>query len=122
MLSDDTDDSVINSAIQSGRKLILSDAGKLILNYPKIMKNGICSTSTDQTFRNIIKTDSAVKKKPALVMPTLSPAKNAALKTNKVIKILSAEEFNKMCGGKGANAASAFKKVLSDSAQNGSIR
>lgn len=30
MLPDDTDSSMINSALQSGRKLILSDAGKLI--------------------------------------------------------------------------------------------
>lgn len=120
MIPDDTDNTVINSALQSGRKLILSDAGKLILNYPKGTKNGI--SSVDHPLHNIMKTDNAVKKKPALVMPTLSPNKNTALKTNKVIKILSAEEFNKMCGGKGGSAATAIKKVLSDSSQNGSVR
>lgn len=120
MIPDDTDNTVLNSALQSGRKLILSDAGKLILNYPKGTKNG--TNSTDHFLHNIMKADSAARKKPPLMVPALSPPKNAALKTNKVIKILSAEEFNKMCGGKGGNAATTFKKVLSDSPQNGSLR
>lgn len=120
MLPDDTDNTLINSALQSGRKLILSDAGKLILNYPKGARNGISGMSASElSLHNIIKTESAIKKKPALVMPALSPAKGAtALKTNKVIKILSAEEFTKMCGAKGPN--NTFKKV--ESLQNGSVR
>lgn len=120
MLPDDTENSLINSALQSGRKLILSDAGKLILNYPKGGKNGFSGTSPSElSLHNIIKTESAIKKKPALVMPALSPAKNAtALKTNKVIKILSAEEFTKMCGAKGSN--NTFKRV--EGLPNGSVR
>lgn len=120
MLPDDTDNTLINSALQSGRKLILSDAGKLLLNYSKGTRNGISGMSASElSLHNIIKTESAIKKKPALVMPALSPAKGAtALKTNKVIKILSAEEFTKMCGAKGPN--NTFKKV--ESLQNGSVR
>lgn len=108
MLPDDTDNSLINSALQSGRKLVLSDAGKMILNYPKTtIKNG----APDQMLQNIMRpTDAGAMKRKAIMM---SPIKGAGLKTNKVIKLLTAEEFSKMCGNKGANNAT-FKKIVND--------
>lgn len=117
MLPDDVDNTIINSALQSGRKLILSDAGKqLILNYPK---TGASSTSTSIGDRTIaahmdfIKTESgAIKRKSSAVLMPNMPSKTGALKTNKVIKILSAEEFNKMCAGKMSNTA--FKNLPTD--------
>lgn len=121
MLPEDTDNTMINSALQSGRKLILSDAGKLILNYPKTVKNGAGSTSiTEQIMKNVIRTENAVKRKTSVVAPVISPAKNPGLKTNKVIKILSAEEFNKMCGNKSAN--NTFRKVVNDNIHSANIR
>lgn len=124
---DDADNTIINSALQSGRKLILSDAGKqLILNYPKAVKTGASSTSTSTvdrttaTHTEFIKTESGgiKRKSPALLMPNMQP-KTGSLKTNKVIKILSAEEFNKMCAGKITN--NAFKKLPADAlTSNGS--
>lgn len=117
---DDADNTIINSALQSGRKLILSDAGKqLILNYPKAVKTGASSTSTSTVDRTIathtefIKTESGgiKRKSPALLVPNMQ-SKTGSLKTNKVIKILSAEEFNKMCAGKMTN--NAFKKLPTD--------
>lgn len=122
MLPEDTDNTLINSALQSGRKLILSDAGKLILNYPKTIKNGVGggASMTEQLLHNVIRTEGAIKRKPAIVAPVISPSKNAGLKTNKVIKILSAEEFNKMCGNKGAN--NTFRKVVNDNVQSANIK
>lgn len=126
ILPDDTDNSIIHSALQSGRKLILSDAGKMILNYPNAtnIKNG----TPDQMLQNMIRATDAgpIKRKAIMVGPAMvSPGKGAALKTNKVIKLLSAEEFNKMCGNKGANNATTFKKLVNDnssSAQNTNVR
>lgn len=127
---DDAENTIINSALQSGRKLILSDAGKqLILNYPKTVKPGPPSTSTSTTgsgdrtiasHADFIRSESgAMKRKmPAMLMPNVQP-KTGSLKTNKVIKILSAEEFNKMCAGKITN--NAFKKLPADAlTSNGS--
>lgn len=115
---DDADNTIINSALQSGRKLILSDAGKqLISNYPKTVKTGASSTTTSTGDRTIathtefVKSESgAMKRKaPAILMPN---KQTGSLKTNKVIKILSAEEFNRMCAGKMTN--NAFKKLPTD--------
>lgn len=72
MLPDDTDNSMINSALQSGRKLILSDAGKLILNDPKTTKYAV-SSGSEQMLHNVIRTDSAIKRKPAVTAPVISP-------------------------------------------------
>lgn len=127
---DDADNTIINSALQSGRKLVLSDAGKqLILNYPKAVKTGASSTSTSTMDRTIathtefIKTESGgiKRKSPALLMPNMQ-SKTGSLKTNKVIKILSAEEFNKMCAGK--MTSNAFKNLPTDglTSNGGGIR
>lgn len=124
MLPDDADNTIINSALQSGRKLILSDAGKqLILNYPKTMKTGTSSSgmTTIPTHTDFMKSDNGAmkRKSPAVVMPNMQSKTSGALKTNKVIKILSAEEFNKMCAGKMPN--NAFKKLPADAlTSNGS--
>lgn len=116
---DDTENTIINSALQSGRKLILSDAGKqLILNYQKTTKvgDGLNTLGPDT---NLIRMENgAIKRKPSTML--MSNVPTTSLKTNKVIKILSAEEFNKMCGGKMAN--NTFKKVSADSINNGAIR
>lgn len=93
---DDADNTIVNSALQSGRKLMLTDAGKqLIRNYQKPSKLDIINDV------NIIKSDeNALKRKAPAVVISNMQQKSGALKTNKVIKILSAEEFNKMWGGK----------------------
>lgn len=145
---DDTDSTLLNSALQSGRKLVLSDAGKLILNDPKFKKimplvqtskppSLVTTSSVTATVShsdgaippNTIELEQFRKQKPILMpFPNSGVANNNAttnsktlpLKTNKVIKILSAEEFKQMCG---ANASSStLKKISSDSFQNGQIK
>lgn len=118
---EDTDNSIINSALQSGRKLILSDAGKqLILNYPKSFKSEASNVNALITDQMIATQNGAFKRKASAVLMPNIPAKNASLKTNKVIKILTAEEFNKMCGGKVSNTT--FKKISTESLNNGALR
>lgn len=117
---DDADNTIINSALQSGRKLILSDAGKqLILNYPKVMKTGASSTTTT-SIADLIRTESGIKRKASAVLVSNTPPKTASLKTNKVIKILSAEEFNRMCAGKMTN--NALKKMPADIVASNGLR
>lgn len=146
---DDTDSTLLNSALQSGRKLVLSDAGKLILNDPKFKKimpvvhtskpppslistsavTATVSHSDGAIPPNTIKLEQFRKQRPIL-MPfpnsgvtnnnVVASSKTLPLKTNKVIKILSAEEFKQMCG---ANSSSnTLKKISSDSFQNGQIK
>lgn len=145
---DDTDSTLLNSALQSGRKLVLSDAGKLILNDPKFKKimpvvhtskpPSLISTSSvtatvshsDGTIPpNTIKLEQFRKQKPVLMpFPNTGATNNnmaasskaLPLKTNKVIKILSAEEFKQMCGANASN--NTLKKISSDSFQNGHIK
>lgn len=111
--SDNTDNSLITSAIQSGRKLVLSEAGKIVLNDPKFRKILMDKQTTSTTIRknqifdgnhhNKIET-----KKPGIMVQN----KNFPLTTHKVIKILSAEQFKQMCDG---GLSSAFKKNSFDS-------
>ena len=153
---DDTDNTLLNSALQSGRKLVLSDAGKLILNDPKFKRvlpspintvsncAAVASTTpqllqlsattnnltpviavnqsaatTTTTAAGSVKLE-GIRKKPSILMSTgggvglggsIVSKPNLPLKTNKVIKILSAEEFKQMCG---ANNTSTLKKISTD--------
>lgn len=144
---DDTDSTLLNSALQSGRKLVLSDAGKLILNDPKFKKimpvvqtskppSLISTSSVTATVSqsdgaippNSIKLEQFRKQKP-IVMPfpnsgltnnIVARSKTLPLKTNKVIKILSAEEFKLMCGAN--TSTNTLKKISSDTFQNGQIK
>lgn len=105
---EDTETSLISSALESGRKLVLSEGGKLLLNDTKFKKNNIFdspilpTSQTNEVLTNSVK----ITKKPQLILPN---TKNMPLmKTNKVIKILSAEEFKQMCGGDVTNALKKF--------------
>lgn len=152
-MQDDTDSTLLNSALQSGRKLVLSDAGKMILNDPKFRKNiplvrAAATTSSAAvqnappplTFNNAsaqpsntIRFDQLRKQKPPPIIlqqsggggggggiVTTAANKGMPLKTNKVIKILSAEEFKQMCG---ANASgSTLKKISAESFHNGQLK
>lgn len=107
---DDTETSLISSALESGRKLVLSEGGKLLLNDTKFKKNNIFDSpilTTNQSSSNDILTNSVkIAKKQQIIIPN---NKNMPLmKTNKVIKILSAEEFKQMCGGDVTNALKKF--------------
>lgn len=143
---DDTDSTLLNSALQSGRKLVLSDAGKMILNDPKFRKNIPVVRSQPQqqqsspnppppplTFNmtsnlsNTMNLEQLRKQKPPMVLQPAATAssqsagvKGLPLKTNKVIKILSAEEFKQMCG---ANASgNTLKKISAESFHNGQLK
>lgn len=153
---DDTDSTLLNSALQSGRKLVLSDAGKLILNDPKFRKTlpstvsqppPLVSTSMSVTqqavstvpfqtgtlkFENLRKkpvftpvtqqalTNGTVVSNNTTTSTNSTTGKSMPLKTNKVIKILSAEEFKLMCGnGVGGNT---LKKISTESFPNGPIK
>lgn len=124
MLPEDNDNSVISSALQSGLKLQLSDVGKqLILNYSKSMSNPMTPETIIQSQSNLNKSLESIDKRkstPALVMTNNTASRAPPLKTNKVIKILSAEEFNKMCAAKVPNAT--FRKVSQESINNGFVR
>lgn len=106
---EDTETSLISSALESGRKLVLSEGGKLLLNDTKFKKNNIFDSpilSTSQTNDVLTNPVKIAAKKPQLILPN---TKNMPLmKTNKVIKILSAEEFKQMCGGDVTNALKKF--------------
>lgn len=105
---EDTETSLISSALESGRKLVLSEGGKLLLNDTKFKKNNIFDSpilTTSQT-NDVLTNSVKIAKKPQLIIPN---NKNMPLmKTNKVIKILSAEEFKQMCGGDVTNALKKF--------------
>lgn len=170
---EDTDDTLLNSALQSGRRLVLSGAGKLILNDPKykpLMAAAtarpaagpvmpVASSNTSPTKKTIFVPASTLSngsnqirfdtlRKKAIFMPSKSmvgggvptpigtvaqpasatvatrPAVSTAampLKTNKVIKILTAEEFKEMCGAKAA-AGSTLKKISTESFQKGALK
>lgn len=183
---EDTDGTLLNSALQSGRRLVLSSAGKLILNDPKykpvmtaprpiptaavasvvnqqqhtspgkrtqfVPAASVSTLNNNHNIHNNGAHSSGVRfetlrKKPTLFMPSKSTtiggggvvqssammagaattssmaASNPALplKTNKVIKILSAEEFKQMCGANAA-AGSTLKKISTESFQKGQLK
>lgn len=112
---DDADNTIVNSALQSGRKLMLTDAGKqLIRNYQKATKMDPSISRVETNLQtNFMKSENyALKRKAPAVVISNMQQKAGALKTNKVIKILSAEEFNKMWGGK--VPGNAIRKISSD--------
>lgn len=157
---EDADGTLLNSALQSGRKLVISDAGKLILNDPKFKRvfsteqhkfsapnpSSIVSTlprsaplptsgvprpipkfTANGIPSNAIRLEQ-LRKKPTAVNPPPGAASNKPmmaanglpLKTNKVIKILSAEEFKQMCGANSSN--NTLKRISTESLQNGSLK
>lgn len=115
-MQEDTDNTLITSALQSGRQLVLSDAGKLLLNDPKFRRSigpigrqsNVVSNSTSTKTTPLTRPNTGpstfkfeyVKKKPSILTPN---AKAMPLETNKVIKILSAEEFKLMVGNNTGN-------------------
>lgn len=98
-MQEDTDNTLITSALQSGRQLVLSDAGKLLLNDPKFRKSipttvaaKQCNIMTSSANTNTVVTTKPsiggstfkfeyVKKKPTILAPN---AKATSLETNKV--------------------------------------
>lgn len=126
--SDDSGSSLITSAIQSGRKIVLSEAGKFALNETRVQSNntsgavsqsGVTSTmppTTKKTIKIIKKTSPYmvsqqqqhhVQQRQSLGHSHMGGG--GTIKTNKVIKILSAEEFKQICGGE----VSGIKKLPS---------
>lgn len=104
-MQEDTDNTLITSALQSGRQLVLSDAGKLLLNDPKFRKsiptiggkqsnimNAVSAkgvtTSTPLTKSSMGPSSTFkfeyVKKKPTMLAPTNATTKAMPLETNKV--------------------------------------
>lgn len=178
---EDTDDTLLNSALQSGRRLVLSGAGKLILNDPKYKPLMTATTSTATRPALPLAGSSTSPGKKTIYVPAATlAAANAAhpsavglangnatanqirfealrkktifmpskstigggsgqhaktltamtaraamptmpLKTNKVIKILTAEEFKEMCGAKAA-AGSTLKKISTDTFHKGELK
>lgn len=118
-MQEDMDNTLITSALQSGRQLVLSDAGKLLLNDPKFRKSipttaKQCNVMTSTASANTVVTAKPsiggstfkfeyVKKKPTILAPNAKPM---PLETNKMIKILSAEEFKLMYGNNSGNLKS----------------
>uniref|UniRef100_A0A2M4AJV7 Putative ga binding protein beta chain transcription factor n=2 Tax=Anopheles triannulatus TaxID=58253 RepID=A0A2M4AJV7_9DIPT len=134
--SDDTG-SLITSAIQSGRKIVLSEAGKYALNETRKLQSGASTPSTHQTKLHHStpstttlhtigaskpKTIKIIKKPPSATSFGGLPGHHQqqvhqvqhhqthhqqlhgtgpspTLKTSKVIKILSPEEFQQICSG-----------------------
>lgn len=119
--SDDSGSSLITSAIQSGRKVVLSEAGKFALNQTRIQP-----TTTPPTTKKTIK---IIKKTSPYMVPQHRQSMGGGggggaggggtIKTNKVIKILSAEEFKQICGGEVGGlkkiASSDYRKAVQSS-------
>uniref|UniRef100_A0A182WCA3 Uncharacterized protein n=1 Tax=Anopheles minimus TaxID=112268 RepID=A0A182WCA3_9DIPT len=132
--------SVITSAIKSGRKIVLSEAGKYALKETRNLHTQPQQTHhlQKQTFHtassihgtNIThpktKTIKIIKKQPATshlhhsshLHHVHHPGTGATptIKTNKVIKILSPEEFKQICGGEVGGikrvSSSEYKKAV----------
>ncbi|XP_058457918.1 uncharacterized protein LOC131434790 [Malaya genurostris] len=108
--SDDSGSSLITSAIQSGRKIVLSEAGKFALNETRVQApvNSTSVPTTKKTIKIIKKTTTPYgvsgqhHQYHGHQRQTVGhghAAGGGTIKTNKVIKILSAEEFKQICGG-----------------------
>ncbi|XP_055607067.1 uncharacterized protein LOC129754856 [Uranotaenia lowii] len=138
--SDDSASSLITSAIQSGRKIVLSEAGKFALKETRVQP---ASTSQQTTSSSTVsggstmptttkKTIKIIKKSSPYVVPQHGHRQSmlgghghgggggggGTIKTNKVIKILSAEEFKQICGGE----VSGIKKISSGSEYRKSLQ
>ncbi|XP_059620222.1 GA-binding protein subunit beta-1 [Phlebotomus argentipes] len=105
--TEDTENAFISSALQGGRKIVLSEAGKLMLNESKARRTTshiAPATSSGQTPRSV--------NMMSISATSVKPLKSGA---NKVIKIVTAEEFKRILAGD----LSATKKVQLKS--NGSV-
>ncbi|KXJ83661.1 hypothetical protein RP20_CCG003603 [Aedes albopictus] len=125
--SDDSGSSLITSAIQSGRKIVLSEAGKFALNETRVQSSnastGTVSSAVTSTIPTTTKKTIKIIKKTSPYMVSQQQQQHhlqqrqalghtgggGTIKTNKVIKILSAEEFKQICGGE----VSGIKKISS---------
>lgn len=91
MLTDDTDNTLFNSALQNGRKLVLSDAGKLLLNdikYKKFVTTSSSASNNNEMPSTITTSMSKVTtnpiKRPVLMAATgKQPIPAANIKTFK---------------------------------------
>lgn len=127
--SDDSGSSLITSAIQSGRKVVLSEAGKFALNQTRMQSGTVQSAATPPTTKKTIK---IIKKTSPYMVPQHRQSMGGGsgggggggggggtIKTNKVIKILSAEEFKQICGGEVGGlkkiASSDYRKAVQSS-------
>lgn len=104
-MQEDTDNSLITSALQSGRQLVLSDAGKLFLNDPNFKntlpsKQSIPTPSLPSSKTPVVTKPSTgppplkfdyLKKKPTILGPN---TKTMPLETNKVITFSAVEVTN----------------------------
>lgn len=111
--SDDSGSSLITSAIQSGRKVVLSEAGKFALNQTRMQSGSVQPTTVATPPTTTKKTIKIIKKTSPYMVPQHRQSMGGSagsggggggggggtIKTNKVIKILSAEEFKQICGG-----------------------
>ncbi|XP_052899587.1 inversin-B [Anopheles moucheti] len=134
--------SVITSAIKSGRKIVLSEAGKYALKetrnlhtqqqqqqQPHHLQKQTFHTASSIHGTNIThsktKTIKIIKKQPASShlhhshlhhVHHSSTGATPTIKTNKVIKILSPEEFKQICGGEVGGikrvSSSEYKKAV----------
>ncbi|KAL5292307.1 hypothetical protein ACFFRR_011238 [Megaselia abdita] len=87
MMSEDDEDpssNLLTSALQSGRKLVLSEGGKLVLNDTKMAVNG---DSRPKVLTN---------SKPAMHFINPIEKKNSVTVGNKNVRIISIEELQKM--------------------------
>ncbi|XP_055377052.1 ankyrin-2 isoform X2 [Condylostylus longicornis] len=90
MAADDSDDTILTSALQNGRQLVLTEGGKLALNNLKNKQEQ--NTSFENSRRTFVQNEHH-KKQLAL------KAKPVSLKTpSKNVKILSMDAFKKMYG------------------------
>ncbi|XP_055532602.1 GA-binding protein subunit beta-2 isoform X2 [Wyeomyia smithii] len=111
MIPSDDSGSLITSAIQSGRKIVLSEAGKFALNETRVHSGTGISPSamptTKKTIKLIKKTtpyslsqqQQQQQQQQRQSIGSSHTGSGGTIKTNKVIKILSAEEFKQICGG-----------------------
>lgn len=123
--SDDSGSSLITSAIQSGRKIVLSEAGKFALNETRMQST--TPPTTKKTIKIIKKTSPYMvsqqqqqqQSRQSLGGGSGGGGGGGTIKTNKVIKILSAEEFKQICGGEVGGlkkiASSDYRKAVQSS-------
>lgn len=116
----DDSDEFLQSVCQSGRQLVLSDAGKQMLNCPNLLKvqnsnaNVPLANQTNHQTHTLKPENGDIKKKPSTVYIANSITPKAP--TTNIIKGISLD-LTRLCG-----EGKILKTLSPDGLQNGTIR
>ncbi|XP_068139899.1 uncharacterized protein Atac3 isoform X1 [Drosophila tropicalis] len=130
MMQDNDDEAskdMLNTALQNGRKLVLSEAGRMVLHETKTTQSVNGSTPTYRKIANpVTNTHSSPPQKIRMNVikqkESISPSTCAGLTKNKNIRIISLTDFKKLCGSSTDNQAKSVQKIPGSLASSGVVR